>query len=192
MQPCATCSTGSSQRTEKPFGLSRIVSCHHRTRTATSNLKASRIGDSAPRRVRATAVNRTAPYASIGPSASNSTGSERASRPSGGTIEEDSPHFSPHYGGAGQAGLTEDALSEPLPPSDSGRRRRHRPHRRRRRRQKNVREAVAVGRPTFTASASSGKRSTNSGGYSPSIGSPSCRLIIAALATDFAEKWLFV
>ena len=33
-----------------------------------------------------------------------------------------------------------------------------------------------------------GYRLTNSGGYSPSIGSPSCFLIIAALATDFAEK----
>ena len=33
-------------------------------------------------------------------------------------------------------------------------------------------------------SASSGYRSANCGGYSPSIGSPSCRLIITALATD--------
>jgi hypothetical protein len=30
----------------------------------------------------------------------------------------------------------------------------------------------------------------NACGYSPSIGSPSCFLIITALATDFAEKWL--
>ena len=45
---------------------------------------------------------------------------------------------------------------------------------------------------TFTTPDSSGYRATNSGGYSPSIGSPSCCLIIAAFATDFAEKWLFV
>ena len=32
----------------------------------------------------------------------------------------------------------------------------------------------------------------NPAGYSPSIGSPSCCLIIAAFATDLAEKWLFV
>src|SRR5206468_2010882 len=40
----------------------------------------------------------------------------------------------------------------------------------------------------LTIVAKSGKRAMNSGGYSPSIGSPSCSLIIAALATDFAEK----
>ena len=41
---------------------------------------------------------------------------------------------------------------------------------------------------TATTCASSSYRWTNSGGYSPSSGSPSCCLIIVALATDLAEK----
>ena len=50
-----------------------------------------------------------------------------------------------------------------------------------------IREGV-TGAFTTRALRASGYRSMNSGGYSPSIGSLSCCLIIAALATDFAAK----
>ena len=50
-----------------------------------------------------------------------------------------------------------------------------------------VREGVTVRRPSRRPPAPGSVR-RNSGGYSPSIGSPSCCLSITALATDFAEK----
>ena len=43
-------------------------------------------------------------------------------------------------------------------------------------------------RAGVTVFARSGKRAANGAGYSPSIGSPSCSLIMTAFATDFAEK----